>query len=140
MGREGQEAALQLGPSVCVLSRFSLSPLCAAPQTIAHRLLCPWNSPDKSTGGGCHFLLQGIFQTQGSNPRLLTSPTLAGGFLTACATWGPWRSRQRRVIVDRGEGVGRRERVQTSLRSFCLLDCRRVSASSKTHPRPGKGP
>ena len=31
------------------------------------RLLSPWNSPDKSTGGGCHFLLQGIFPTQGSN-------------------------------------------------------------------------
>ena len=25
------------------------------------RLLCPWDSPDKSTGVGCHFLLQGIF-------------------------------------------------------------------------------
>ena len=30
-------------------------------------LLCPWNSPDKNTGVGCHFLLQGIFLTQGSN-------------------------------------------------------------------------
>ena len=29
--------------------------------------LCPWNSPAKSTGAGCHFLLQGIFPTQGSN-------------------------------------------------------------------------
>ena len=34
------------------------------------RLLCPWNSPGKSTGVGCHFLLQGIFPTQGSNPDL----------------------------------------------------------------------
>ena len=34
------------------------------------RLLCPWDSPGKSTGGGCHFLLQGIFLTQGSNPHL----------------------------------------------------------------------
>ena len=31
---------------------------------------------------GCHALLQGIFQTQPSNPHLLTSPALAGGFLT----------------------------------------------------------
>ena len=30
-------------------------------------LLCPWNSPGKCTGVGCHFLLQGIFLTQGSN-------------------------------------------------------------------------
>ena len=32
------------------------------------RLLCPWNFPGTSTGVGCHFLLQGIFLTQGSNP------------------------------------------------------------------------
>ena len=35
------------------------------------RLLCPWNSPGKNTGMGSPFLLQGIFQTQGSNPGLL---------------------------------------------------------------------
>ena len=35
------------------------------------RLLCPWDFPGKSTGVGCHFLLQGIFLTQGSNPGLL---------------------------------------------------------------------
>ena len=34
------------------------------------RLLCPWNSPCKNTGG-CHSLLQGIFPTQGLNPGLL---------------------------------------------------------------------
>ena len=34
------------------------------------RLLCPWDSPGKNTGAGCYFLLQGIFQTQGSNPCL----------------------------------------------------------------------
>ena len=35
------------------------------------RLLGPWNFPGKSIGVGCHFLLQGIFPTQGSNPGLL---------------------------------------------------------------------
>ena len=34
------------------------------------RLLRPWDSPGKNTGVGCHFLLQGIFPTQGSNPGL----------------------------------------------------------------------
>ena len=34
------------------------------------RLLHPWDFPGKSTGVGCHFLLQGIFPTQGSNPGL----------------------------------------------------------------------
>ena len=31
------------------------------------RLLCPWDFPGKSTGVGCHFLLQGIFPNQGLN-------------------------------------------------------------------------
>ena len=35
------------------------------------RLLCPFDSPGKDTKVGCHFLLQGIFQTQGSNWYLL---------------------------------------------------------------------
>ena len=35
------------------------------------RLLCPWDFPGKNTGAGCHFLLQGIFPTQGSNLCLL---------------------------------------------------------------------
>ena len=38
-----------------------------------------WGFPGKSTGVGCHALL--IFPTQGLNPRLLTSPALAGGLL-----------------------------------------------------------
>ena len=35
------------------------------------RLFCPWDFPGKNTGVGCHFLLQGIFLTQGSKPGLL---------------------------------------------------------------------
>ena len=35
------------------------------------RLLCPWDFPGKDTGVSCHFLLQGIFPTQGLNPGLL---------------------------------------------------------------------
>ena len=34
------------------------------------RLLCPWDFPGKNTGMGCHFLLQGIFPTQGLNLHL----------------------------------------------------------------------
>ena len=32
--------------------------------------LCSWNCPGQNTGVGSHFLLQGIFLTQGSNPGL----------------------------------------------------------------------
>ena len=35
------------------------------------RLLCPWDFPGKNTEMGCHFLLQGIFPTQGWNLPLL---------------------------------------------------------------------
>ena len=35
------------------------------------RLPCPWDSPGKNTGVGCHALLQGIFLTQGLNPHVL---------------------------------------------------------------------
>ena len=35
------------------------------------RLLHPWDSPGKNAGVCCHFLLQGIFLTQESNPCLL---------------------------------------------------------------------
>ena len=34
------------------------------------RLLCPWDFPGNSTGVDCHFLLQGIFPTQGLNQGL----------------------------------------------------------------------
>ena len=32
--------------------------------------LSPWISPGKNTGVGCHFFLQGILPTQGSNSNL----------------------------------------------------------------------
>ena len=34
------------------------------------KLLCLWDFLGKSTGVGCHFLFQGIFPTQGTNPGL----------------------------------------------------------------------
>ena len=55
--------ALSLSPSVVSKSCPTLATL--------HGLLCPWDSPGKNTGVDCHFLLQGIFPTQESNPGLL---------------------------------------------------------------------
>ena len=50
-----------------------LSPVSLFPTLwiVAHQSLCPWNFPGKNTGVDCHFLLKGIFLTQGLNPRLL---------------------------------------------------------------------
>ena len=54
----------------CVLSPFSRVslPRCGLQPA---RLLCPWDSPGKNTGVGCHALLQRLFPTQGLNQRLL---------------------------------------------------------------------
>ena len=41
-----------------LLSRFSSVRLCATHRWQPTRLPCPWDSPGKSTGVGCHFLLQ----------------------------------------------------------------------------------
>ena len=45
--------------------------LFVTPWTVACQALLPMGFPSKYTGVGCHFLLQGIFPTQGSNPYLL---------------------------------------------------------------------
>ena len=53
-----------------MLGQFSGVLLCATPGTVALHA-SPWDSLGKSTGVGCHALLQGIFPTQGSNLHLL---------------------------------------------------------------------
>ena len=60
--------------SVCVYAQLLQSCLtlynamdCSSPGSFLHL----WDSPGKNTGVGCHFLLQGIFLTQGLNPHLL---------------------------------------------------------------------
>ena len=59
---------LNLGRDACsVVSNF-LQPHGLQPT----QLLNPWNFPGKNTRVGCHFLLQGIFLTRGSNSYLLS--------------------------------------------------------------------
>ena len=53
-----------------VLSCFSHVWLFSSPWTVTYQAPL-WNFPGKNTGVGCHFLLQGIFPTQGQNPRLM---------------------------------------------------------------------
>ena len=53
----------------CLVSKLCLT--FVTPWTVVHRLLCPWDFPDENTGVGSHFLLQGLFLTQGSNLDLL---------------------------------------------------------------------
>ena len=80
----------------CLLSHSIVSYSLWLPGLQPPRLLCPWDFPGKNTELGCHFLLQGIFQTQGSDPHLLSwrripyplshqgSPILVTAFYQTC--------------------------------------------------------
>ena len=57
--------------SVICVSRSVMSNSLGHHGLLPARFLCPWDFPGKNTGVGCHFLFQGIFPIQGSNPHLL---------------------------------------------------------------------
>ena len=65
--RVGHNWAPEQQQQMCSVVSDSLWPHTLQPA----RLLCPWDVPGKNSGVGCHFLLQGIFPTQGSNLLLL---------------------------------------------------------------------
>ena len=84
---------------VKLLSRVRLL---ATPWTAAYQAPPPWDLPGKSTGVGCHTLLQGIFPTEGSNQYLLrllhcrqilycwaTSEAWIVGYMCLCQLWLP---------------------------------------------------
>ena len=54
------------------------------------RLLCPWNSPVKNTGVGCHFLLQGNLPNPGIKPASLEAPALEADPLPAEPSGKPY--------------------------------------------------
>ena len=88
------------------------------------RLLCPWDSPGKNTGVGCHFLLQGIFLTQGSNlhlllgryhnviMRMLMSPTVKINTLKLIALHG-WLGHESSVLKNRPRALSQRPQKDT---------------------------
>ena len=87
-------------------------------------LLHPWDFPGKSTGVVCHFLLQRIFPTQGSNLSLLRcrqkamaprSSTLASQIL--------WTEEPGRLQSMGSLGVG--HNWETSLSLFIFMHWRR---------------
>ena len=60
-------------PFACPRAKsLQLCPTCCNPRD--RRLLCPWDSPGKNTGVGCHFLLQGTFLPQVSGLSHLCLP------------------------------------------------------------------
>ena len=69
--KNNSPAVKQLCACMRVKSLQSCLTLCDSMNCSPTRLLCPWDSPGKITGVGCHALCQGIFLTQESNPHLL---------------------------------------------------------------------
>ena len=67
-GRQLPQENPQLALFICQVVSDSLGPH----ELQATGLLCPWDFPGKNSGVGCHFLLHGIFPTQGLNSHLLS--------------------------------------------------------------------
>ena len=77
-----------------LFSPHVLSDSFATPWTVATRLRCPWNSPVRNTGVACHFLLQGIFPTQESNPHLLLGRWIL-------YHWAPWEAHHKQQLSNK---------------------------------------
>ena len=68
--RKPHPVLAQAGACCCLASKLCAAPL--SPRGLQSAgSLCPWLFQGKNTALGCHFLLQLIFLTQGSNSRLL---------------------------------------------------------------------
>ena len=59
------------------------------------RLLCPWNFPGKNTVVGCHFLLEGVFSTQGLNLHVM--PLLQ--WQKDSLHWPPGKSKMKLLVL-----------------------------------------
>ena len=94
---------------------LSHSTLFAVPRTVEPtKLPRPWNFPGKNTGVGCHFLLQGIFPTQGSNlwlPCLLLwqANSLSLCLLSVCH------------LQNQFESFKSRKKKKKNKKRFCIL-------------------
>ena len=72
---------------------------------LSARFLCPWNSPGKNTGVGCHFLLQGCFPKWFDNSKL------------------PWNLKKRASSQDRQVSISRAPVRTPCFLNFTLCGC-----------------
>ena len=110
------------------------------------RLLYPWNFPGKNPGVGCHFLLQGIFPTQGPNPSL-ASPALPGGFFSTVplvpnryllSSFSRLKKKKNPGEETGWLGLGKLSRCQRKLALELHKSCRTRSLwNSSEHKLPG---
>ena len=93
-----------------LLSHFSHVRLCATHRRQPSRLPCPWDSPGKNTGVGCHFLLQcmkvksesEVAQSCLSDPMDCSLPgsSIHGIFQARVLEWGAMRWPQTLISKD----------------------------------------
>ena len=92
------------------------------------RLLCHWDLSGKNTGEGCHFLLQGVFLTQGLNPQLLCL-LHCRQILYRLSHWGsPWVN----MRTEKKKKMVRTEKLQLST---CRLSKQWVNSQDWSHIR-----
>ena len=107
---------------VCVCMCAVVSRLFATPWTAARQSSSVHgNSPDKNPGVGCHFLLQGIFLTQGLDPHVV-SPALQADSLSLshrgnpgrcyCARFCRWENPDKGKLWTTWPGHKQRDKVQ----------------------------
>ena len=123
-----------------MLSCFSRVRLCDPTDCNPPGFSVHGDSSDKNTGVGCHALLQGIFQTQGSNPPL-TIPTLAGGLFTTSATWEGLKCNTLTLITGcEGEKSDHSNRIkgQETLLRFQTTAVTQYRLLTETNIKPNK--
>ena len=97
------------------------------------KLLCPWDSPGKNPGVGCHFLLQGISLTQGWNLCLLYLLHCQADSLPPHHLGSPVRQRTPFICVLPGATWLRSKRGPESWKALCLPTQRRWHLSLHTN-------
>ena len=74
---EDREFGINKYTLLLLLSHFSRVQLCATHRRPPTRLPCPWDSPGKNTGVGCHFLLQ-CMKVKSESEVAQSCPTFRG--------------------------------------------------------------
>ena len=96
------------------------------------RLLCPWDSPSKNTGVGCHTILQGIFLTQGSNLCLPCLLHWQGGSLPLAPPGGSRLAELVLSKIHRGNLISRSLLASHGLLEIIgILACRHLNPVSE---------
>ena len=85
------------------------------PWTVARQAPLSMGFPSKNTGVGCHFLLQGIFPTQGSNWHLLSLLHLQTGSLPLVPPGKPYICSGQKIQRDKKKKIAQLKGLEQKL-------------------------